>query len=77
MNDTDLELIKKYFCNELSEAERVAFEQRMVVDESFREEVVLHERTLAAIRYDSLRDLKKHFQQRETARRQEKNTKRR
>lgn len=70
----DLELIEKYFRGELSEAERTAFGERMAADEAFQQAVVLHERALAAIRYGSLRDLKKNFQQRETAfRRQEKN----
>ncbi|MEK7253330.1 MAG: hypothetical protein AAB316_01185, partial [Bacteroidota bacterium] len=72
MENADLERIEKYFRQELTEAERAAFEQKLATDEAFRQEVALHERALTAIRFDSLWDLKSEFQQREAALRRQK-----
>ncbi len=73
MNDLDTELNEKYYRRELTEAERAAFEQRLAADEAFRQAAALHERSMAAIRFDGLKDLKGRYQEREAAFRQQKN----
>ena len=64
MSEQDLLLIELYYRNELGEAERLAFEQRLTEDADFREEALLHQRALAAIRLHAKDLLKKKLQDR-------------
>ncbi|MCB9297297.1 MAG: hypothetical protein H6559_29850 [Lewinellaceae bacterium] len=50
MEDKDINLIERYFRNELTSAEREAFEQRRAQDEAFRQEAELHGKARQAIR---------------------------
>ena len=64
MSEQDLLLIEQYYRNELSEAERLAFEQRMAEDSDFREEALLHQRAMTAIRLYGKELMKKKLQDR-------------
>lgn len=50
MEDPNADMIERYFRNELSPAEREAFERRLEQDESFRQESELHGKARQAIR---------------------------
>ncbi|MCB0598878.1 MAG: hypothetical protein H6557_25870 [Lewinellaceae bacterium] len=50
MEDKDISLIERYFRNELTSAERKAFERRLAQDEAFRQEAELHGKAQQAIR---------------------------
>jgi len=64
MNEHDLLLIEQYYRNELSEEERLAFEQRLAEDAEFREEALLHRRAMEAIRLHGRDLFKKKLQER-------------
>lgn len=57
--------MEQYLRHQLGKEEHRAFEARMAADEVFRQEVLLHARTLAAINFHGLSELKKKLQQRE------------
>ncbi len=62
MNEQDLSLIERYFAAELSEAERLAFENRMTDDADFKDDVLLYSKGMAAIRLYGRDMLKKKLQ---------------
>lgn len=65
MSEKDYELIERYLRQQLSEQELREFEVQLAVDKALREEVILHEKALAAIKFRGLSDLKQKLQQRE------------
>ncbi|MBI5915102.1 MAG: hypothetical protein HY842_06970 [Bacteroidetes bacterium] len=64
MAEKELELIEQYLRNELPEAERVAFEQKMAADAAFRHQVELHGRTVQAVRLKGRQALKDRLKER-------------
>lgn len=65
MSEKDYELIERYLRQQLSEQEQREFEAQLAVDKALQEEVILHEKALAALNFRGLSDLKQKLQQRE------------
>lgn len=64
MSEQDLLLIEQYYRNALSEAESLAFEQRMADDEAFRAEALSHKKALLAIELYGKEQMKKKLRER-------------
>ncbi len=64
MDNNDTILIDRYYCNELTEAERLAFEERMAEDAGFKAEVLLRAEAVKAVRLQGRAMLKKRLQER-------------
>lgn len=64
MNSDYTEQIERYLCNELTSAERAAFEQKMAADEDFRQEVEVYEKTIRLVRLDGRRALQNQLAER-------------
>ncbi len=64
MNHSDLAIIEKYFCDELSEEEKAAFEQRRSADAVFRQEVADVEKTIRFVQLDGRKTLQKRLAER-------------
>jgi hypothetical protein len=67
MTKKDQELIERYLRNELTEAERTAFEQKLDAGSAFRQEVKMHEQALQAIRLKGREALKDRLRERDKA----------
>jgi tetratricopeptide (TPR) repeat protein len=65
MSEKDYALIERYLRQQLSEQEQREFEAQLAVDKALQEEVILHEKALAALNFRGLSDLKQKLQQRE------------
>jgi hypothetical protein len=57
MENKDLELIERYFSNELSAEERAVFEQKLSSDAAFRREVEAYEKAVRYVRLDGRKAL--------------------
>lgn len=57
MNEEYSELIVRYFCNELTDAERAMFEQRLATDSDFRQEVEAYGKSVQLIRLQGRKEL--------------------